>query len=88
VKAGSRGKGSGDGKANAPAISADDAAKQKAHEKLVEAEQRVNKGMWCSRDRRMCYITINGDHAVYTMENAKDHARLLVCAYGPCYIPY
>ena len=80
MKSSSRGKGSGsgNGKDDVPVVSAEDTAKQRAHEKLVEAEKQVNKGMWCTRDRRMCYITFNGDHAVYTMENAKDHAHLLV----------
>ena len=66
--------------AKAPVVSAGELAKQTARDKILDAEKKVNKGMWCSLHDRTCYIMYNGKHGVYTMENAKEHAKLLVSA--------
>ena len=53
-------------------------ARELANEKLIQATQKIQQGMFCVRHNRLCYKRYDGMCAIYTHKNVLEHAWKLV----------
>ena len=59
------------------------AAKDSASDKIVQATQKIQTGMFCDRHNRLCYEKYDGSCGVYTHDYVLEHAKKLVSSLIP-----